>query len=124
MGQTVAEKIARSRMVAGPTDRPLRAGDFLTVRPDHVMTHDNTAAVMNKFRAIGVPKVRHRSQPVYILDHDIQNRTEANLAKYRAIEEFAGEMRRCPCPRYWLRPAKRGPTDYRLSAAAAPAVAA
>jgi homoaconitate hydratase len=91
MGQTVAEKIAQSHMVAGPRDRDLAAGDFLTVRPDHIMTHDNTAAVMNKFQAIGVPKVKHRSQPVYILDHDIQNRSEANLAKYRNIETFAGE---------------------------------
>ncbi len=91
MGQTIAEKIAQSHMVAGPKDRPLKTGDFLTVRPDHVMTHDNTAAVMNKFRSIGVPKVKHPQQPVYILDHDIQNRSDANLAKYRAIEAFAKE---------------------------------
>ncbi|MBD3867264.1 MAG: homoaconitase [Acidobacteria bacterium] len=91
MGQTIAEKIAQSHMVAGPKDRPLKAGDFLTVRPDHIMTHDNTAAVMNKFRAIGVPKVKHPDQPVYILDHDIQNRSDANLAKYRNIEAFAKE---------------------------------
>jgi homoaconitate hydratase len=93
MAQTVAEKIAQSHMVEGPKDRPLTAGDFLTVRPDHVMTHDNTAAVMNKFRSIGVAKVKHPEQPVYILDHDIQNRSDANLAKYGAIETFAAENR-------------------------------
>lgn len=91
MSQTVAEKIAQSHMTTGPRDRPLTAGDFLTVRPDHVMTHDNTAAVMNKFRSIGVAKVKHPEQPVYILDHDIQNRSDANLAKYRNIEAFASE---------------------------------
>ncbi|MGD8376235.1 MAG: homoaconitase [Acidobacteriota bacterium] len=92
MGQTIVEKVAQSHMTSGPKGRPLRAGDFLSVRPHHVMTHDNTAAVMSKFKAIGAPKVMDPSQPVFILDHDIQNRSEANLAKYRAIEAFADEQ--------------------------------
>ncbi len=37
----------------GRRARPLRAGDFLSIRPRHVMTHDNTAPVMKKFQAIG-----------------------------------------------------------------------
>jgi len=91
MGQTVAEKIAQSHMTTGPQDRPLRTGDFLTVRPDHIMTHDNTAAVMIKFDSIGAARIKDPAQPVYILDHDIQNRSEGNLAKYAAIEAFAGK---------------------------------
>jgi homoaconitate hydratase len=91
MGQTVVEKIAQAHLAEGP-DRPLRAGDFIAVRPRHVMTHDNTAPVMKKFRAIGAPRVRNPGQPVFILDHDIQNRSEENLAKYRSIEAFAGEQ--------------------------------
>jgi homoaconitate hydratase len=92
MGQTVVEKIAQAHMAEGPSDRPLRAGDFLSIRPHHVMTHDNTSPVMAKFKAIGAPRVKHPGQPVFILDHDIQNRSEGNLAKYRAIESFAGEQ--------------------------------
>ena len=46
MGQTVVEKIAQSHMAQGPSDRPVRAGDFVTIRPRHVLTHDNTAPVM------------------------------------------------------------------------------
>jgi homoaconitate hydratase len=57
-----------------------------------VMTHDNTAPVMRKFRAIGAPRIHDPRQPVFALDHDIQNRSEENLAKYRAIEEFAREQ--------------------------------
>jgi homoaconitate hydratase len=91
MGQTVVEKVAQAHMAEGP-DRALRAGDFLSIRPHHVMTHDNTAPVIKKFRAIGAPQVKHPNQPVFILDHDIQNRSEENLAKYRAIEEFAREQ--------------------------------
>ncbi len=52
MAQTIVEKIAQSHMSEGP-NRPLRAGDFLSIRPYHVMTHDNTSAVMKKFKAIG-----------------------------------------------------------------------
>jgi len=92
MGQTVVEKIAQSHMAQGPTDRPVRAGDFVSIRPRHVLTHDNTAPVMKKFRAIGAAKVHDPHQPVYALDHDIQNRSEENLAKYRAIEEFARDQ--------------------------------
>ena len=47
MGQTIVEKFAQAHMAEGP-DRPLRAGDFLSIRPRHVMTHDNTGAVMQK----------------------------------------------------------------------------
>ena len=89
MGQTVVEKIAEKHLVSEPMGRPLRAGDYVSVRPTHVMTHDNTAAVMKKFATIGVRKVHDRRQPVFIIDHDIQNRSEGNLAKYRAIQAFA-----------------------------------
>jgi homoaconitate hydratase len=88
MGQTVVEKIAQAHMAEGPS-RPLAAGDFLSVRPHHVMTHDNTSAVMAKFVTIGATRIVDPAQPVFTLDHDIQNVSEENLAKYRKIEAFA-----------------------------------
>jgi len=88
MGRTVVEKIAQAHLAEGPK-RPLRAGDFVSLRPRHVMTHDNTSAVMKKFQAIGASKIHDPRQPVFALDHDIQNQDDANLAKYRAIEAFA-----------------------------------
>jgi len=90
MPQTIVEKIAQSHMTAGPS-RPLRAGDFLSIRPHHVMTHDNTAAVMKKFKAIGARRVHDPAQPVFTADHDIQNTEASNLAKYRGMETFARE---------------------------------
>jgi len=89
MGQTIVEKIALSHMTEGPRGRPLRTGDILSIRPRHVMTHDNTSAVMKKFQSIGAPKVVDPKLPVFCLDHDIQNTAEENLKKYRAIEAFA-----------------------------------
>ena len=90
MPQTIVEKIAQTHMAEGPS-RPLRAGDFLSIRPHRVMTHDNTSAVMSKFKGIGAKKIRDPKQLVFALDHDIQNQDEANQKKYRAIEAFAKE---------------------------------
>ncbi|TFG53157.1 MAG: homoaconitase [Gemmatimonadales bacterium] len=90
MGQTITEKIAQQYMTEGPA-RPLRPGDVISLRPRHVLTHDNTAAVMKKFRAIGADRIFDPRQPVFALDHDIQNTSETNLAKYAEIEAFAAE---------------------------------
>ena len=90
MAQTIVEKIAQAHMTEGPK-RPLRAGDFVSIRPARVMTHDNTSAVISKFKAIGATKIYSPQQLVFALDHDIQNRDEANLKKYRLIEAFAKE---------------------------------
>ena len=88
MPQTIVEKIAQSHMSQGPS-RPWRAGDFVSIRPSHVMTHDNTSAVIKKFKAIGAQEVHDSAQPVFTADHDIQNTEESNLAKYRSMESFA-----------------------------------
>jgi len=90
MGQTIVEKIAQSHMADGPK-RPLQAGDFLSIRPHRCMTHDNTSAVMSKFKGIGAKKLNDPQQMVFALDHDIQNQDESNLRKYRSIEAFAKE---------------------------------
>ena len=90
MSQTIVEKVAQAHLAGGP-NRPLRAGDFVSIRPTHVMTHDNTSAVMKKFQAIGAQRVYEPRQLVVALDHDIQNSSEENQKKYRAIEAFAHE---------------------------------
>ena len=90
MAQTIVEKLAQAHLAEGP-NRPLRAGDFVSIRPTHIMTHDNTSAVMKKFHAIGARRVRDPRQLVFALDHDIQNLSDDNQKKYRAIEAFARE---------------------------------
>ncbi len=92
MPQTLVEKIAQRYAVGLADGHVVRAGDFLTMRPAHVMTHDNTAAVIPKFLSMGAKRVADPNQPVYALDHDIQNRSDENLAKYAKIEAFAKEQ--------------------------------
>jgi homoaconitate hydratase len=88
MPQTVVEKIAQAHLASGHS-RPLRTGDFVSIRPFHVLTHDNTSAVMSKFKSIGAKTIHDPKQLIFALDHDIQNHDEANLRKYRSIESFA-----------------------------------
>lgn len=89
MGQTSIEKIAQSHAVG--SGKPVTAGDYLMLRPRHVMTHDNTSAVLNKFKALGAKSIADPTQPVFTLDHNIQDKSAGNLAKYEAIREFAGK---------------------------------
>ena len=89
MRQTATEKIVQAHAVGLTPGQMVRAGDIVAVRPKHVMTHDNTGAVIPKFASIGAAKVADPAQPVFTLDHDIQNTTAENLGKYAKIEAFA-----------------------------------
>jgi len=92
MSQTITEKIVQSHAVDLPPNHEVRAGDMVTIRPRHVMTHDNTSAVLSKFRSIGARRVADPAQPVFTLDHNVQDSSPSNLAKYEAIEAFAREQ--------------------------------
>ena len=89
MGQTLVEKIAQRFAVGVPEGHTVRSGDYLSIRPAHVMTHDNTAAVIPKFEKMGATEISDPAQPVFTLDHDIQNTAPENLGKYAKIEAFA-----------------------------------
>ncbi len=91
MSQNLVEKIAQKFGVDLETGHVVRAGDYLSIRPAHVMTHDNTGAVIPKFKSIGAKKIANPRQPIFTLDHNIQDRTPENLAKYGKIETFAKE---------------------------------
>lgn len=86
---TLVEKIATRHAVGLPAGQPARSGDFVTIRPKHVMTHDNTGAVIPKFKQVGATKIHDPRQPVFAIDHDIQNLSSENLAKYAKIAAFA-----------------------------------
>src|SRR6267378_1007030 len=91
MGLTLVEKIAARHADGLAAGAVVRAGDFISIRPRHVMTHDNTGAVIPKFKQIGATKIADPAQPVFAIDHDIQNVTPKNLEKYANIEKFAAE---------------------------------
>ena len=91
MGLTLVEKIAARHADGLAPGTVIRSGDFVSIRPRHVMTHDNTGAVIPKFKQIGATSIADPAQPVFAIDHDIQNTSPENLAKYAKIEAFARE---------------------------------
>jgi len=89
MPQTFVEKIAQEFAVGLKKSQKVFAGDYISIRPAYVMTHDNSGAVIPKFETIGATHIANPRQVVFTLDHDIQNRSEKNLEKYGRIERFA-----------------------------------
>ncbi|KAJ9125787.1 mitochondrial Homoaconitase [Naganishia onofrii] len=89
--QTLIEKIVQNYAVDLPAGKKVRSGDYIMIKPEHVMTHDNTGPVISKFLSLQCSKISNTKQPVFTLDHDVQNKSETNLAKYSKIEKFAKE---------------------------------
>ncbi|MEW6746965.1 MAG: homoaconitase [Planctomycetota bacterium] len=97
MGQNVIERIAQRHATGLSAKHTVRSGDFVGIRPAHVMTHDNTSAVLKKFESLLeslpeprlIQRVHDPAQLVFGLDHDVQDTSESNLAKYARIEAFA-----------------------------------
>lgn len=92
MSQTLIEKIVQEYAVDLPKEQKVKSGDYIAISPAYVMTHDNTGAVIPKFYSIGAKRLYNPEQVVITLDHDIQNKSEKNLSKYKKIEEFAKLM--------------------------------
>ncbi|KAG7821693.1 hypothetical protein KL928_000168 [Ogataea angusta] len=91
-GQNLAEKIVQKYAVGLAPDKLVYSGDYVSIRPAHVMSHDNSWPVALKFKGLGAKKVKDNRQIVNTLDHDVQNKTEKNLSKYHNIEQFAKEQ--------------------------------
>jgi len=87
--QTLTEKIVQRYSLGLADGKVVKSGDYVTLSPFHCMTHDNSWPVALKFMSIGASKIHDPKQIVMTLDHDVQNKTETNLKKYRQIEEFA-----------------------------------
>lgn len=88
-GQNLTEKIVQQHAVDLPHGKTVHTGDYVSIRPAHCMSHDNSWPVALKFMGLGATKVHNPRQIVNALDHDIQNKSEKNLTKYRNIENFA-----------------------------------
>lgn len=91
MAQNLVEKITQKFCLNLDENEKVHSGQFVTIRPAYVMTHDNTAAVIPKFKNIGASKIANPGQVVFTLDHNVQDTSEKNLQKYKNIENFAGQ---------------------------------
>ncbi|NQT25773.1 homoaconitase [candidate division KSB1 bacterium] len=87
--QTLIERIAQMFAVGLHEDEQVQSGDFVSIHPAHILTHDNTGAIIPKFQNIGVDRILDPRQPVFALDHNIQDTSVATRNKYEAIRAFA-----------------------------------
>lgn len=90
--QNLTEKIVQKYAVGLAPGKKVQSGDYVSVKPSHCMTHDNSWPVALKFTGLGATRVKDTNQVVLTLDHDVQNKSEKNLEKYRNIENFADKQ--------------------------------
>ena len=87
MGKTLTEKILGRK--AG---RDVKAGDVVSVSPDYVLSHDNSAAIIQEFRKLGVKKVKAPGKIVIVLDHIVPAADEKYAQNHKTIREFVAEQ--------------------------------
>ncbi len=88
MGKTFAEKILALKAGLDETV----AGQIVTVRPDKLLTHDNTSAIAQTFRKIGVSRVADPAMNVIILDHVVPAANETYAQSHKETREFVREQ--------------------------------
>lgn len=87
MGQTFAEKIF-SKMAG----RAVVPGTILTIKPDHVLTHDNSSAIFSTFKKMGGKKVADPDQILIILDHIVPASDEKAAANHQTVRKFVKDQ--------------------------------
>jgi 3-isopropylmalate/(R)-2-methylmalate dehydratase large subunit len=85
MSMTFAEKILARK--AG-LDKVV-PGQIVTVKPDHLLTHDNTSAIVGKIGAdLDKYGVVHPELPIIVLDHVVPASDEKTAAGHKKVREF------------------------------------
>jgi 3-isopropylmalate/(R)-2-methylmalate dehydratase large subunit len=85
MDMTFAEKI----LAIYAKQKEVTPGQIVTVKPDHLLTHDNTAAIIQKIKPdLEKYGIYSRSLPIIALDHVIPAASEKTAANHKAIRDF------------------------------------
>jgi len=87
VGQTLSEKVLGRK--AG---KVVQAGEVVSVSPDYVLSHDNSAAIIKEFRKLGVRKVKAPGKIVIVLDHIVPAADEKYAQNHKSIREFVVEQ--------------------------------
>ncbi len=87
MGQTFAEKIF-SKMAG----RAVVPGTILTMKPDHVLTHDNSSAIFSTFKKMGGKKVADPDQILIVLDHIVPASDEKAATNHQTVRKFVKDQ--------------------------------
>jgi len=88
LGKTFSEKILGLK-----ARKEVQAGEVVTVSPDYILSHDNSAAIIKEFRKLGVKDVRSPQKLVIILDHVVPASSERYALNHKTIREFVSEQK-------------------------------
>ncbi len=83
LGKTFSEKILGRK--AG---REVNAGEVVTVSPDFVLSHDNSAAIIGEFKKLNLAQVKAPEKIIIILDHIVPAADEKYAQNHKTIREF------------------------------------
>ncbi len=87
-GKTFAEKaLARAAGL-----REVVAGQIVDAVPDVVLSHDNTAAIVKIFRALGVARVKYPERLAITLDHAVPAPTTQHAQNHAEVRKFVAEQ--------------------------------
>ncbi len=85
MGMTFVEKI----FAKYSREKEVVPGQIVTVKPDHLLTHDNTAAIIQKIQPeLEKYGVYDTSLSIIVLDHVIPAASEKTATNHKVIREF------------------------------------
>ena len=87
MGQTFSEKVLGAK-----AEKLAKAGDIVTVSPDYILSHDNSAAIIKEFRKLAIAKVKCVDKIVIVLDHVVPASSEKYAQNNKDIREFVLEQ--------------------------------
>jgi 3-isopropylmalate/(R)-2-methylmalate dehydratase large subunit len=88
MGSTFAQKL----LAVKGGKASVQPGEIVTVRPDHLLTHDNTAAIISKIsNELATYGVSDPETSVIVIDHVVPAASEKTAANHKKIREFVAQ---------------------------------
>jgi homoaconitate hydratase family protein len=87
LGATFSEKILGAK-----SGIHVQAGDVVTVSPDFILSHDNSAAISQEFAKLGLHNVKDPDKLVIILDHVVPAAAEKYALNHKLIREFVSQQ--------------------------------
>jgi len=90
MDNTFVEKI----FAKYSEEKDLVPGQIVTLKPDHLLTHDNTAAIIQKIKPeLDEFGIYSKSLPIIALDHVIPAASEKTANNHKLIREFVKKFK-------------------------------
>ena len=87
MGETFSEKVLGQK--AG---KAVKAGEVVTVSPDFILSHDNSAAISQEFAKLEIDRVHSPEKIVIILDHVVPAASEKHARNHQIIRDFVAQQ--------------------------------